>query len=148
MRHDAGAHRWGRTVRLPVAILGNGAAAAEAIIALRQNGFERYLHVFADNDHAPYNPMLGTYLVSGAISLEQAFPFGDRRVFYEANKVTTHLNEAVVDLDAEMQTFTTATGETHSYERCLVATGASPAIPPVVGLREALAEIPGALRQR
>jgi NADPH-dependent 2,4-dienoyl-CoA reductase/sulfur reductase-like enzyme len=135
-------------VRLPVAILGNGAAAAEAIIALRQNGFEHDIHVFADNDHPPYNPMLGTYLVSGSISPEQAFPFGDRRAFYEGNKVTVHPNEAVVDLDAEMQTFTTATGATHSYEHCLVATGARPAVPPVAGLREALAEVPGALRQR
>lgn len=125
---------------LPLAIIGNGAAAAEAILALRQNGFTAGIHLFADNEHPPYNPMLGTYLVSGAIPLERAFPFGDKRSFYEANAVTTHLGEAVVALDAEAQTFTTTTGTSHSYERCLVATGARPAVPPIAGLREALAE--------
>jgi NADPH-dependent 2,4-dienoyl-CoA reductase/sulfur reductase-like enzyme len=127
-------------VSLPVAIIGNGAAAAEAVLALRRNGFSSGIHLFADNDHPPYNPMLGTYLVSGAIRLEQACPFGDKHTFYEANAVTTHLCEAVAELDAEAQTFTTATGAAYSYERCLVATGARPAVPPITGLREALAE--------
>ncbi len=125
-------------MRLPVAIIGNGAAAAEAVLALRQNGFTAAIHVFADNDHPPYNPMLGTYLVSGAIPLERAFPFGGRQTFYQANEVSTHLDEAVTELDAEARTFATAAGSTYSYERCLVATGARPAVPPITGLREAL----------
>jgi NADPH-dependent 2,4-dienoyl-CoA reductase/sulfur reductase-like enzyme len=127
-------------VRLPLAIIGNGAAAAEAVLGLRQNGFSSAVHLFADNEHAPYNPMLGTYLVSGAIPLERAFPFGDKHAFYEANAVTTHLGEAVVELDAEAQTFATTAGTTYSYERCLIATGARPAVPPITGLREALAD--------
>ena len=127
-------------MRLPLAIIGNGAAAAEAILALRQNGFSSAVHLFADNDHAPYNPMLGTYLVSGAIPLERTFPFGDKQTFYEAYTVTTHLGQSVTELDAEAQTFATSAGTTYAYERCLVATGARPAVPPITGLRETLAE--------
>lgn len=127
-------------MKLPVAIIGNGAAAAEAVIALRHSGFRDEIHLFADNDHPPYNPMLGTYLVSGAIPVEQAFPFGDHHSFYEANKVSTHLGEAVAQLDAERRTLTTAKGETHTYEHCLIATGARTSIPPITGLREALTE--------
>lgn len=125
-------------MNLPVAVIGNGAAAAEAVIALRENGFVGDIHVFADNDHAPYNPMLGTYLVAGKIPLEQAFPFGDHRAFYEANRVTFHASEPVTEIDAVARTMHTSLGATHSYDNCLVASGARPAVPPVAGLREAL----------
>ena len=123
---------------LPIAIVGNGGAAAEAILSLRANGFDQDVHLFADNAHPPYNPMLGTYVVGGKLSVEQAFPFGDA-AFYSANRVTAHLNSAVSHLDAETRELTTAAGDTFCYERCLVASGARPAVPPVTGLREALA---------
>jgi NADPH-dependent 2,4-dienoyl-CoA reductase/sulfur reductase-like enzyme len=127
-------------VSLPIAIVGNGGAAAEAVLALRANGHRGEIHLFADNDHAPYNPMLGTYVVSGKIPAERAFPFGDAQTFYGANAVTTHLGAPVAHLDAEARELTTASDETYGYENCLVASGAKPAVPPIRGLREALAE--------
>lgn len=125
-------------LRIPLAIVGNGGAAAEAILALRAHGYGDDIHLFADNQHAPYNPMLGTYVVSGKIPLERAFPFGDSHGFYEANRVTAHLGLAVKALDAAEQVVVTADGATHEYDRCLVASGARPSVPPVPGLREAL----------
>jgi NADPH-dependent 2,4-dienoyl-CoA reductase/sulfur reductase-like enzyme len=125
-------------VRIPLAIVGNGAAAAEAVLALRAHGYAGDIDLFADNEHPPYNPMLGTYLVSGAIPLERAFPFGDERGFYGTNRVTTHLGQAVVRLDAMERTITTADGCRYPYDRCLVASGARPSVPSVPGLCEAL----------
>lgn len=110
------------------------------MLALRHSGYGGEIHLFADNRHPPYNPMLGTYVVSGKIPLERAFPFGDQISFYDANEVTAHLGETVAELDAEEQTFSTVSGATFSYDRCLVATGARPAVPPIAGLREALSE--------
>ncbi len=130
-------------MRIPLAIVGNGAAAAEAVLALRANGHEGQIHLFADNEHAPYNPMLGTYLVSGAIPLEHAFPFGDGHGFYGANRVDAHLSQAVARLDAAEQLLTTKDGSEYRYERCLVASGARPSVPPITGLREALAQPEG-----
>ena len=124
-------------------IIGNGAAAAEAVLAARANGYDGDIRLFADNRHAPYNPMLGTYLVAGKIPLERAFPFGAEAAFYEANRVTAHLGEPVTHLDAEARVLTSATGEAYEYDRCLVATGARPDVPPIPGLREALARSEG-----
>jgi NADPH-dependent 2,4-dienoyl-CoA reductase/sulfur reductase-like enzyme len=124
---------------LPVAVIGNGGAAAEAVTALRANGHAGDIHLFADNDHPPYNPMLGTYLVSGKLPLERAFPFDGRGAFYETHRVTAHLDTSVAHLDADAREFTTAAGDAYRYERCLVATGARPSVPPIPGLREALA---------
>ena len=130
-------------MRLPLAIIGNGAAAAETVLALRATGYQGEIHLFADNQHAPYNPMLGTYLVSGAIPLERAFPFGDERGFYGANRVDAHLGEAIVRLDAAAQLLTTTNGAEYRYDRCLVASGARPSVPPIPGLREALGQAAG-----
>ena len=124
---------------MPVAIIGNGAAAAEAVKALREHGHAGEIHLFADNDHGPYNPMLGTYMVSGAIPSERAFPFGAGRTFYQTHGVTAHLGEAVTALDPGAQSFSTADGASYQYERCLLATGARPSLPPITGLREAVA---------
>jgi phenylglyoxylate dehydrogenase epsilon subunit len=137
-------------VNVPIAIIGNGGAAAEAVMALRANHYEGEIHLFADNDHAPFNPMLSPYLVAGELPCQQAFPFGDRETFYDGNRVTAHLGQPVVSLDAEARVLTTGSGETYEYERCLVATGARPVVPPISGLREALAasEAAGALERR
>ena len=124
---------------LPIAIVGNGGAAAEAVLALRANGYPGDIHLFADNEHPPYNPMLGTYVVGGKIPLEKAFPFGDGQTFYAANRVTAHLAAPVAHLDAEARELTTASGDVYRYEDCIVASGARPAVPPIPGLRETLA---------
>lgn len=124
---------------LPIAIVGNGGAAAEAVLALRANGYRDAIHLFADNHHPPYNPMLGTYVAGGRIEAERAFPFGDAATFYEANGITVHPDSPVTGLDAEARELTTAAGDGYGYKRCLVATGARPAVPPITGLREALA---------
>jgi NADPH-dependent 2,4-dienoyl-CoA reductase/sulfur reductase-like enzyme len=132
---------------LPVAIIGNGGAAAEAVLAMRASGYTGEIHLFADNDHPPYNPMLGTYLVSGKLLPEQAFPFGDHAAFYRANRVTAHLSTSVTHLDAEARQLRTASGDVFTYERGLVASGARPSVPPIAGLREALAANDGAPRR-
>lgn len=126
--------------RVTLAIVGNGGAAAEAVLALRERGYPGDLHMFADNQHAPYNPMLGPYIVSGSIPVERAFPFGDEKTFYDANRVRAHLGEAVTHLDSEAQVLVTAQGREYQYDKCLVATGACPALPPIPGLQEALGE--------
>lgn len=125
---------------IPIAIIGNGAAAAETVIALRAGGYSGEIHLFADNDHGPYNPMLGPYVVKEKISRERAFPFGYGRSFYDTHAVTAHVQTTVTALDPREQSFTTADGATYRYERCVLATGARPALPPIKGLREAVAD--------
>ena len=60
----------------PIAIVGNGAAAVEAILSLRECRYDGEIHLFSDSPHAAYNPMLTSYYAGGAISLDQCFLFG------------------------------------------------------------------------
>lgn len=121
------------TSSVPVAIVGNGAAAIQAVKALRNSNYQNDIHLFSNSIHAAYNPMLTTYFIGGKIPLEQCFPFGFGFEFYKTHGVHLHLGSPVVALDAENQTIQTAGGETYGYEKCLVATGASPFVPPIPG---------------
>ena len=77
--------------------------------------------------------MLGTYFVAGELDRERCFPFGGHG-FYRAHGVQAHLRTPVVRIDPRERRLTTAGGEEYSYRECLVATGASSAVPPVPGL--------------
>ena len=121
------------TTILDRVIVGNGAAAAEAALALRRGGFRGAVDLFADGRRPPYNPMLGTYYVAGAIGGRRCFPFGDD-AFYRRTKVRAHHATPVALIDPAARLLTTADGESFSYDQCLVATGASTAVPPVPGL--------------
>ena len=114
-------------------IVGNGAAAAEAVLALRRGGFLGTIDLFADGRRPPYNPMLGSYYVAGAIEGRRCFPFGDDG-FYGRSRVRVHHATPVARIAPTARVLTTAAGESFSYEQCLVATGASTAVPPVPGL--------------
>jgi NADPH-dependent 2,4-dienoyl-CoA reductase/sulfur reductase-like enzyme len=131
------------TVRsLDLVIVGNGAAAAEAALAIRATGHRADLDLFADNALPPYNPMLGTYYAAGAITEEQCFPFGGVG-FYERAGIAAHLETTIATLDPSRRLLTTAEGRQYTYRHCLVASGAQTVAPPVPGL-----DAPGVLSLR
>lgn len=121
------------TPALDTVVVGNGAAAAEAVLALRASGYGGRVDLFADGDLPPYNPMLGTYYVAGELTRAECFPFGDAG-FYAANGVEAHLSAPVTQLAPGERSLVTADGSRFSYRQCLLATGASAAVPPVAGL--------------
>jgi NADPH-dependent 2,4-dienoyl-CoA reductase/sulfur reductase-like enzyme len=127
---------------LDLVIVGNGAAAAEAVEAARRAGFRGEIDLFADNPHPPYNPMLGTYFASGAIPRQSCFPFGGPE-FYERHRINAHLECPVVRLEPPERRLSTAEGYEYAYRACLVASGAHTTFPPVPGL-----DLPGVYRLR
>lgn len=114
-----------------VAIIGNGCAAAECILALRQKGWQGKICLFADNAEPVANPMLTTYYASGRIDYETMFPYGND--FYRQNGMEFHPNEPVLRLDAAGKKVHTASGE-HDFDCCLIASGASAVLPPLPGV--------------
>ena len=118
---------------LDLVIVGNGAAAAEAALAMRGAGYQGELDLFADNPHPPYNPMLGSYYASGAIPVQRCFPYGGSE-FYHRYRIRAHLDTRVARIDPAERNLTTADGSRYTYRKCLVASGASTVFPPVPGL--------------
>ena len=115
-------------------IVGNGCAGAEGIKALRESGYNGNIHLFTDNRWPVSNPMLTTYYVAGKIGFEGLFPYGARQEFYREYKVDVYTESHVVALDAEQKVVTGKNGLELIYDKCLIATGATPVLPPVEGI--------------
>jgi len=115
-------------------ILGNGGAAIYAARALRQAGFRGEIHMVADTEGSAFNPMLSPYYFKGKISWQDCFPFGES--FYRDYDIACHFGDAAVSLAASQQEVALVSGKRFSYDRCLIATGTSPVVPPIPGLRE------------
>lgn len=115
-------------------IIGNGSAAVEAIKALRENNYAGDINLISDSMWPSYNPMLTTYYVSGKIEFGDMFPFGYNMDFYKENNVKLHLGSPVVELDADKKTVITENGLKFEFDKCLIATGASPFMPPIKGI--------------
>jgi NAD(P)H-nitrite reductase large subunit len=117
-----------------VAIIGNGCAAAECIKALRESGYGGEVHVFTDSEWPVYNPMLTTYYIAGKITFDRLFPYGGDE-FYRQYQVEVHTGSPVISLEAENRVVANRAGFELNYEQCLIASGASPVLPTIEGLR-------------
>jgi NADPH-dependent 2,4-dienoyl-CoA reductase/sulfur reductase-like enzyme len=116
-----------------IAIIGNGCAAAECIKALRESGYSGEIHVFTDSKWPVYNPMLTTYYAAGKIGFSQLFPYGPSDEFYREYRAEVHPGSPVICLDAEKRIVVNQAGFEINYTQCLIASGASPFLPPIKG---------------
>jgi NADPH-dependent 2,4-dienoyl-CoA reductase/sulfur reductase-like enzyme len=123
-----------------IIILGNGGAAISAARAARTTGHHGEIHLFSDRAESAFNPMLSPYYFRGKVSWEGCFPFEED--FYQTHEITCHFGVPVANLEATRQQITLTDGQTFSYDSCLIATGASPVMPPVPGLRESTRALP------
>ena len=112
-------------------ILGNGCAGAECLKALRESGYEGPVHVFSDSQWPIYNPTLTTYYLAGKIGFDGLFPYGGS--FHRLYAAELHAGSPIVALDTQAKLVANQAGLEVKYDRCLIATGASPFIPPVEG---------------
>ena len=121
-------------------IIGNGGAAMSAAQAARLAGHGGEIHLVSIASGPAFNPMLSPYYFRGKVPWEGCFPFGED--FYREQEVTRHCCVPVGKLEAGRQLITMTDGREFSYDRCLIATGAKPVLPPVPGLRESERALP------
>lgn len=113
-------------------ILGNGGAAINGIKAIRSTGYTGEIIQVSDTIGPAFNPMLSPYYLKGKITWNDCFPFGID--FYKIFDVTCHFGVNVESLDAVNRRVYLSDNEILDYDQCLIATGASPIIPPIPGL--------------
>ncbi len=111
-------------------VIGNGCAALEGVQAAREHGLNGDIYLMSDLSQPAYNPMLVTYFASGKIPYDMMFPYGNNMDFYTKYNVKLHLGSPVIKLDAAEHFVENSKGTKLNYDRCLVATGSSPMIPP------------------
>ncbi|NLG26687.1 MAG: NAD(P)/FAD-dependent oxidoreductase [Chloroflexi bacterium] len=115
-----------------VVIIGNSATAVGAIEALREHDQRADVTVVSAEPHMIYSrPMLSHYLAGEVDRPRLAYRGAD---FYARHNVRPLLNDAVVRIDPECHSVTTASGQRLAYDKLLIATGGNPIVPPLPGL--------------
>jgi NADPH-dependent 2,4-dienoyl-CoA reductase/sulfur reductase-like enzyme len=72
--------------------------------------------------------------MAGKIGFEGLFPYGASQEFYLKYRVDVYTESPVVALDAEQKVVYAKSGLKIKYDQCLIATGATPILPPIEGI--------------
>lgn len=108
-----------------VIIIGAGHAAGQAVASLRQEGYTDAITIIGDEPHVPYQrPPLSKHYLAGTQGLERVYLRPEK--FYSDKDITLRLGETVAQISPAEQTVTTASDETLSYDRLILATGSRP----------------------
>lgn len=126
-----------------IAIIGFGGAGYNAAKEARRVDPTAVIDVYSDTNTAPYNPMLTTYYVKGAIPYEALFPFGSLEDIVKELRINFHGEKPVTALRPEEKILEFADGSQEAYDRILVSTGASAVMPPLEGM-----DLPGVFKMR
>jgi phenylglyoxylate dehydrogenase epsilon subunit len=113
-------------------VVGSSHAAIEAITAIRMHDPEGSVTLVTRDSHLPYSPTVLPYVVSGRSAPERVFLRNDE--FFAEQRVDYQPGKALAKLDTQGSKAQLADGSEVRYEKLLLATGASPAIPPIPGI--------------
>ncbi|AMV29945.1 Nitrite reductase [NAD(P)H] [Gemmata sp. SH-PL17] len=117
-----------------LAIIGNGMAASRLLDELvRRNAtgvFE--ITVYGEEARGPYNRILLGRVLTGGSPNEIELKSND---WFAARGVAFQSGVRVTKVDPVARRLTTSAGDTHPYDVCVFATGSSPLIPQIEGLK-------------
>ena len=128
--------------RLRLVVVGNGMAGMRAVEELLKVAPDRYdIEVFGAEPHGNYNRIMLSPVLCGEKQ------FADIMLhpleWYAEHGVTLHRGDPVAALDRARRRVTSRSGVSVSYDRLLLATGSTPAVPAVPG-----ADLPGVVTFR
>ena len=113
-------------------ILGAGPAGVIAAETIRKHAPHDEIYLVGDEPEAPYSRMAIPYLLIGNIG-ESGTHLRHAGDHFARQRIELKRNRAV-KLDTAARTVTMDDGGVHGYDRLLIATGSSPATPPIPGI--------------
>jgi NAD(P)H-nitrite reductase large subunit len=113
-------------------ILGAGPAGVTAAETIRKHDREAQITLISGEPEPPYSRMAIPYLLEGKIG-EDGTHLRQIDGHYETMAIT-YKQGPVTKLDAAAKSLTCADGSTLTYDKLLIATGATPIRPPIEGL--------------
>lgn len=118
--------------QVAVLVVGGGPAGAAAARGYREAGGTGRVVLLSADTAAPYfRPALSKDFLRGELG-EHDLPIEGQQ-FYQRYEIELRLRETVEALRPGEQLAYTSGGETFGYQRCILATGAEPAPPPLPG---------------
>lgn len=113
-------------------IIGNGPAGIVAAETLRKTDATGSIQVIGAEPEAPYSRMAIPYLVAGNIEIEGTYLRKDEAHF--RNLGIELIRGSVSTVDAKAKNLKLDDGKTFAFDKLLIASGSSPAIPPIPGM--------------
>ena len=113
-------------------LVGSSHAALEALRSIRHVDPEGSMAMLTRDSQRPYSPTILPYVVSGRSKPDAVLLRDDS--FFAAQACAFVANATAIGLDAKAKSVTLADGASWRYDRLLIATGATPAIPPIEGI--------------
>ena len=116
-------------------IIGNGVAGTEAAKSIRKRDQQAEIMIFTQ-DHYPFysRPRLPE-LLAKEVTVEEIFVY--KREWYNENKIQLNLNCTVKSIDPENKRITLTDTSNFTYDKLLLDTGSSVALPPIDGINTA-----------
>jgi len=103
-------------------IIGAGQSAAQCVLTLKRNNFEKSIVVIGEEDHLPYQrPPLSKDYLSGDVGLDRIYM--KTQDFYDQNNVTVKISTKVQSLDRKEKMIHLSKGVDLPYENLVLATG-------------------------
>jgi 3-phenylpropionate/trans-cinnamate dioxygenase ferredoxin reductase subunit len=104
-------------------VIGAGQAAGRAVEAMRGEGFEGRIVVVGTEDHLPYErPPLSKQLLTGDYEPERTYLHD--QAFYDEHRIELRLRTSALAIDRDARTVDLSDGESLSYDKLLLTTGA------------------------
>ncbi|MBT3558968.1 MAG: NAD(P)/FAD-dependent oxidoreductase [Rhodospirillales bacterium] len=113
-------------------IIGAGPAGVVAAETLRKNDPEGDITMISGEGASPYSRMAIPYFLTGKIE-ESGTHLRKAKDHYDSNSIKV-IAENVSKVDTKKSTVTLSNGDSVSYDKLLIASGATPVKPPVPGL--------------
>ena len=113
-------------------ILGAGPAGVTAAETIRQQDPEAEVTLIGGEPEPPYSRMAIPYLLHG--SIEEKGTYLRQKPSHYDDLAINYVTGRVGGIDTGQQKLTLTGGDTYDYNRLLIATGASPILPPIEGV--------------
>jgi 3-phenylpropionate/trans-cinnamate dioxygenase ferredoxin reductase subunit len=114
-----------------VVIVGSGLAGASAAAALRERGFAGKVTLFGQDRYRPYElPALSKGILLGDTDHPD---WVHEEGFYPEHDIELRMSSRITQLRPDEQIVVDSEGNTHHYDRLLLATGSKPKLLPVPG---------------
>ncbi len=116
-------------------VIGNGMAGARFVedLLARGGGNQFDIVMFGDEPYGNYNRILLSGVLSGTHQAQDIFI--NSLAWYEENNVKLHAGVRVQQIDRVTKTVIGAGDVAESYDKLVIATGSSPFVPPVEGIK-------------
>ncbi len=115
-------------------VIGNGMAGVACVEQILKHAPKFEIIIFGDETHVNYNRILLSSVLAGEKAADDIVLNG--LDWYEKNGIALRLGVRITDVDSARKTVTGDDASVTTFDKLLIATGSTPLIPPIVGVKK------------